>query len=338
MKVSFLVTYYNQKEYVQQSIDSILNLEKPCEWEILVGDDGSTDGTIEKVQEYITKYPDNIKLYVMPREVNVNYDSVKRASANRLNILEKATGDLFCTLDGDDFYCDSTFLVDAVSVFAENPDVSVIAFGYKFFQEGNFGKDITLPIGRNLCVDKVIFLKKYYIHAGGCVYRKNFGQDRIDFIKEIGFFDDNNIVINSLNYGKIYSIPKAIYAYRQTGSSVFTSMDFLEQAALNVQGLDVDTLLMDKSYYNSIIERYSASVITLYIWRDKVNKVLTNEKVIRYLDGVEHLEESVFRAIVTGNTDEKLTNTVRALMIKNIKHTLKMYIKKMVNMNEKTDN
>lgn len=40
MKVSFLVTYYNQKEYVQQSLDSILAIEKPCEWEIIVGDDG----------------------------------------------------------------------------------------------------------------------------------------------------------------------------------------------------------------------------------------------------------------------------------------------------------
>ena len=55
MKVSFLVTYYNQKEYVQQSLDSILAIEKPCEWEIIVGDDGSTDGTIERVNEYIKK-------------------------------------------------------------------------------------------------------------------------------------------------------------------------------------------------------------------------------------------------------------------------------------------
>ena len=54
MKVSFLVTYYNQKEYVKQSMESILAIDKPCDWEILVGDDGSTDGTIEGVNEYIS--------------------------------------------------------------------------------------------------------------------------------------------------------------------------------------------------------------------------------------------------------------------------------------------
>ena len=47
MKISFLVTYYNQKEYVKPSLDSILAIEKPCDWEIIIGDDGSTDGTIE---------------------------------------------------------------------------------------------------------------------------------------------------------------------------------------------------------------------------------------------------------------------------------------------------
>ena len=88
MKISFLVTYYNQKEYVKQSIESILAIEKPCDWEILVGDDGSTDGTIQEVKRYIEEYPDRIKMYVMPRENGKNYDSVKRASANRLNILE----------------------------------------------------------------------------------------------------------------------------------------------------------------------------------------------------------------------------------------------------------
>ena len=67
MKVSFLVTYYNQKEYVKQSMESILAIDKPCDWEILVGDDGSTDGTIEVVNEYIKQYPSQIKLYIMPR-------------------------------------------------------------------------------------------------------------------------------------------------------------------------------------------------------------------------------------------------------------------------------
>ena len=58
MKVSFLVTYYNQREYVKQSMDSILAIDKPCDWEILVGDDGSSDGTIEEVNRYLVAHLD----------------------------------------------------------------------------------------------------------------------------------------------------------------------------------------------------------------------------------------------------------------------------------------
>ena len=49
-KITFCITYYNQQEFVAQSIESILALDKPCDFEILIGDDGSTDNTIEKVK------------------------------------------------------------------------------------------------------------------------------------------------------------------------------------------------------------------------------------------------------------------------------------------------
>ena len=59
MKISFLVTYYQQERFVRQSLDSILAIKKPEEWEILVGDDGSTDGTVQEVQKYIDRDPDS---------------------------------------------------------------------------------------------------------------------------------------------------------------------------------------------------------------------------------------------------------------------------------------
>ncbi|MGO5084630.1 glycosyltransferase family 2 protein [Oliverpabstia intestinalis] len=290
MKVSFLVTYYNQKEYVKQSLDSILAIDKPCDWEILIGDDGSSDGTIEEVNKYVKKHPDNIKLYVMPRENGKKYDSVRRASANRLNILEHSTGDIFCVLDGDDYYCDTSFLSDAVKIFEKYNDISVIAFGFKYDTDGVTGQDITLPTEMmNQRVDKKIFLKKFYIPAGGCVHRNCFGNKRTDFIKRVGYFDDNNIIINSLNYGEIFSVNRAIYAYRQTGQSVYTSMNALERAVLNVQGLDVDIKLSKDGLKSILMERYASSLILMYIWKSKIRENLGSEKCKKYEDGCSTL-------------------------------------------------
>lgn len=293
MKISFLVTYYNQKEYVKQSLDSILSIEKTCDWEILIGDDGSTDGTVDIVKKYIYEYPDKIKMYTMPREDNKKYDSVKRASANRLNILEHSTGDFFCVLDGDDYYCDKLFVRDAIRIFEKFEEVSIVAFGYKYITDGVSGEKITLPVElENQCVDKKKFIQNFYIHAGGCVHKKCFDSKRIEYIKKLGYYDDNNIVINSLNYGELFSINRPIYAYRQIGQSVYTGMNKLEQAVLNVQGMDVDLRLVAGDLKESILKRYASATILMYIWRKKIWKVLGEEKCKKYEEGCYNLMPS----------------------------------------------
>lgn len=333
MKISFLVTYFNQKKYVEQSIKSILAIEKPCDWEIIVGDDGSTDGTIEEVEKFIRFYPDKIKLFIMPRELGKTYDAVKRASANRLNILEQSTGDIFCTLDGDDFFCDKNFVRDAINIFKKDKNISVIVFGFRYYCNGLLGKEITLPEKEhNHKVCKNLYLEKFYIHAGGCVHKKSFPKSRIDYIKKIGFFDDNNIVINSLKYGDAFSVNRAIYAYRQTGNSIYTSMNEFEQAVLNVQGLDVDLRLIGKESEDIILHRYSKDFILIFIWKEYIKSILGELKFMRYKDGCSSLMPSYCYNLlnypnIDNNTRKRMNYIFRVLANKNIKFTLKKIIK-----------
>lgn len=331
MKISFLVTYYNQREYVRQSLDSILAIDKPDEWEILVGDDGSSDGTIEVVRDYVNAYPNNIFLFVMPRDKNRKYDSVKRASANRINLLEYATGDYFCVLDGDDFYCDKSFVEDAIEVFDNIPDISVVGFGYKFYTDGDYSKDYVLPAGVRGHVDKKTYLKSFYLPAGACVHKLCYGKDRIDFIKKIGYFDDNDIVINSLNYGGMYSIPKTIYAYRQTGQSVYTSMSEIEKALLNLQGLYVDLQLISREFMDVLYERNMYSILILYIYRKKVNSIKNIDKYTEYFENYRNLEKYHLSSIfaykrISMSNKFKLKFAIFTLVMKKPKYIIKQYL------------
>ena len=94
MKVSILVTFYNQKQFVDECLTSLVNI-KDIDYEVLVGDDGSDDGTYEVIKKYELEYPNLIKLFKMPRNPKVKYDVVHRASMNRLNLLEHSNGDFF---------------------------------------------------------------------------------------------------------------------------------------------------------------------------------------------------------------------------------------------------
>jgi len=336
MRVSFLVTYYNQEQYVRQSMESILAIDKPCEWEILVGDDGSTDGTIQAVEEYVKKYPNHIKLFVMPREDNKKYESLKRVSENRLNLLEHAEGDFFCTLDGDDYYCDTGFIEDSLTAFKNDKNISVVAFGYRNVTNGVEGEDHILPLKK--CqgfIDKSLYLKSFYIHAGACVYKKIWGHDRLEYIKNIGYFDDNDILINNLNYGSMYAFNRAIYAYRQTGISIFTSMNEVERAVLNVEGHDVDLKLIQEKYREDLFKRNSKSIITMYIWKNHLKKLFGEDKYERYLTAFNGIQNSIGYKIMifdqlTSAEKKYLKTKIRKLEKNEIKFTVKTIIKKII--------
>lgn len=303
LKVSFLVTYYNQQDYVEESMNSILNIKKEFDWEILVGDDGSTDGTLEKIEEFVKIYPDKIKVFIMDREYGKKYDSVKRASANRLNLIKNMTGDLFCIIDGDDYFCDITFVEQAVKIFEKNIDISIVTFGYKYVKNMVDTKKSMLPKKySNRIVNPKVYLMLYYIHAGACVYRKNWGKERERYLDNLGFYDDNNILINNLNYGKMFYIPKIIYAYRQNDSSVFNSMDKIEQAVLNVEGLDIDVKLVDDKYKESILIRNIFSIKTMFSNRKKLKYILGEEKYKKYYNVSVKIDDSLAYSIFKYDT------------------------------------
>lgn len=312
MKVSFLITYYNQKEYVHESIQSVLNIKKEnIEWEILVGDDGSTDGTIDEIEKYVQYDPEHIKLFVMPREEGKKYFSVQRASQNRLNLLSHATGDFFCTLDGDDFYSDSEFLMDAIGVFEENPGVSIVGFGYHYYKDGIYGKSLTLPAEANeRRVDTRAYLRNWYLHAGACVHRKCFDKDRIEYIKQIGYFDDNDIVINSLCFGEMYAINRPIYAYRQTGTSVYTSMNQIEQAVLNVQGYDVDCAIAPQ-YKEDLLYRNAYNILMIYFKKQCLKKQLNTKREV-YISACKQIPNAILPEFLTeeGNLSMSTKKTI----------------------------
>lgn len=100
--VSVIVLTYNHKAYISQALDSILMQDVNFPIEILVGDDGSTDGTSEIIREYAYKYP-NI-LFPFFREHNMG------ATKNLRDLLEKAKGKYISSCEGDDYWTDSSKL------------------------------------------------------------------------------------------------------------------------------------------------------------------------------------------------------------------------------------
>ena len=328
MKVSFCVTYYNQKDFVRQSMDSILALEKPCDWEILVGDDGSSDGTIEVVKEYMAQYPENIFLYVMDREQGKKYEIVRRASANRMNLLDHMTGDYFCFMDGDDRYCNTSFVTEALDYFHKDPDLTLVGFGYETFndKDGVLGR-FALPAG---LLDAETYLSKgLFTHCGACVLKNIMTADYRAFLHHVGYYDDNNIVSANLAKGKLYISETIIYAYRQIEGSTFHAMNLAEVSVLNAQSYDVDLALLP-NHADALLLRYSTAILNTYFLRYRLPKLLGQDKYNIYLHGCSQLDNSLSYLLLQNDRSKtakkRISETVGKLIKLHPKLALRLFL------------
>jgi len=72
VKVSVSITAYNHEKFIAQAIESVLMQETDFDYEIIIGEDDSTDRTREIVKAYYEKYPEKIRLFLNDRK-NVIY-------------------------------------------------------------------------------------------------------------------------------------------------------------------------------------------------------------------------------------------------------------------------
>lgn len=112
--VSVIVLTYNHENYVSQALDSILRQVVKFDYEILVGDDASTDATVPILLKYKKKYPDIIKLFLNKENVG--------ATRNAYNLLMKAKGEYLATCEGDDYWTDNNKLQIQVDFLENNMD------------------------------------------------------------------------------------------------------------------------------------------------------------------------------------------------------------------------
>lgn len=113
-KVSVCVVTYNHEKYIKECLESIVTQKCDFDFEVIVGEDCSTDNTRAIVQEYADKYPNIVK--PLFHEKNVG------ATQNFIQVNKKARGTYIAHMDGDDFWYDGK-LSYQVSIMEKDSDI-----------------------------------------------------------------------------------------------------------------------------------------------------------------------------------------------------------------------
>ena len=147
-----IVPLYNKAPYVCKALDSIVS-QTFRDWELIIVDDGSTDGSAAICEEYLsTLYTihrtplENIRLFSQP-------NSGVAAARNRG--VAESHGEFVCFLDADDWW-EPTFLEEMDNLIAEYPDAGIYASNYIYYKPGK------THIALNLERGYIDYPKAYY--------------------------------------------------------------------------------------------------------------------------------------------------------------------------------
>lgn len=322
--ISIVVPIYNAEKYISKCIKSILN-QTNRNFEIILVNDGSTDGTLKICNKY--KEKDN-------RIVVINKSNEGVIKARRIGI-EKAKFDYITFVDADDWIDKNTIKILSDEINKNNSDVIIFNM-YRVI--GKF--PLVRKLGSRVYFEKqslftgeqiknelaAAYLRGDPLPAGlwGKAYKKdiliNSGKylNRIKFLGEDLFY---NLEI-FLKAEKISMIDKGLYYYRYGGNtSKFMPYIFDDM----ISGYEIQREVINKYYQDTTQKRLNGiSIMLLNTFKTGLYNIkLSNlteeqiEKVITKYINNENLIEATYNLGATRYFDNEYLEAIRN---KNIKY------------------
>lgn len=96
--VSVCTITYNHEQYINEAIESFLMQETDFPFEIVIGEDCSTDSTRVIIDEYVAKYPNIIRLITSENNVGMQ--------ENGARTILSCIGEYIAFCEGDDYWTD----------------------------------------------------------------------------------------------------------------------------------------------------------------------------------------------------------------------------------------
>jgi hypothetical protein len=98
VRVTAIVQSFNHEAYLQRALDSVVSQRGVGSYEVLIGDDASTDGSREIIEAYARRYPDLIRTFLPDANMG---GAGKELFAE---LVRRSRGDYIAMLDADDYW------------------------------------------------------------------------------------------------------------------------------------------------------------------------------------------------------------------------------------------
>ena len=208
VKLSVIIPVYNVYEYLNQCLDSIIAQDYD-NYELILVDDGSTDGSGELCNQYAANY----KNAVVYHKENGGLSSARNYGINR------AEGSYLCFIDSDDWI--KPTMLSILMNEAENNSADVVACGFIRYYSDNDTRDYSGNSKQKQIFSGLEAKTELYTNFSACgkIYRRELF-DHIRFPEGKLYEDARTMYLLALEVEKYVLLSYKGYYYRQRPSSI----------------------------------------------------------------------------------------------------------------------
>lgn len=236
MEVSVIVLTYNQAHTIERTLRSIALQKCDYGFEIIVGDDASTDNTRTIVEDFIEKNP-QLNIYLLPPQVRCGV--VK----NYFRALSHCSGKYVADCAGDDYWLSDTHLQKKYQLMEANPSIAMAHSRWLLFSSasGELQAPNPNPKAEELYKKEVVHGSEYIspilladatppIHLSTVLYRKSIIEKAIkenpDFVFNPEFENEDVAILLALaSQGKVAFVEEPTLAYSVNDDSISHPVD-----------------------------------------------------------------------------------------------------------------
>ena len=268
-KFSVLMVNYNNEKYIEESIESVV-LQTFSEWELLIFDDGSTDGSIEKINKFLKD-----------ERISLFHNKVNRGKVPCMkDLLDNTRSEIFGILDSDDTLCREAIF------YMHNAHIDKKEYGF-IYSQFEYCDNKMNRISKGFC--KVVpkgetNMRKIYSSAFR-TYKKVYYEKTDGYNEYFKYAQDRDMVLKMEEVTDFFFVDKILYKHRIRHNSISNNPKYKEMSRL----------LLIRANYDAYCRRLSTKTPNLSKVEIGVELIIASAicfRLIRIREGLNYLKLS----------------------------------------------
>lgn len=214
VKVSVIMLAYNIGAYVEMAIRGVLCQRTTYKVELVIGEDCSTDGTLDICRQYEERYPGQIKVIAHKQNLGLQ--------RNFLDTHRHCTGEYIAICDGDDYWFDPHKLQRMTDFMDTHPDFAICFHRVINYYEESHEKSLSNG-GQRRITDINDLARSNYITNSSSLFRRSYYPVPPAWLADITSCDYAMHMLNA-QFGKIYYFKRPMAVYRKHAAGVWSEV------------------------------------------------------------------------------------------------------------------